>query len=384
MVEMSLRYRLSLFTCGAAFALAACQEKVAEQPKSLPSVGVARVGTQDVKHSFEFVGRAKATDTVDLRARVEGFLEKRPFVEGQDVKMGDLLYQIEKASFQASLDQAKASVAVNQAQLTNAQLQFERTSNLARDAYAAQAVLDQRRADRDAAQAALMQAKAVEKEASINLDYTDIKAPIGGRIGRTNFTIGNLVNPASGTLATIVSQDPIYVTFPVSGRELAVIRDARRREEGSQAKIEIVVRQSDGRDYPHPGKWNFTDPQVDLGTNTLTMRAILPNPERELTDGEFVTVALRETKPEPRLIVRQSSILTDQTGSYVLVVNADDTVVRHAVRVGQNVGINAVVNEGLKEGDDVIVDGVQKVQPGQKVKPTRVMSDPATRVSDPT
>jgi membrane fusion protein (multidrug efflux system) len=384
MVEMSLRYRLSLFTCGAALALAACQEKVAEQPKSLPSVGVARVGTQDVKHSFEFVGRAKATDTVDLRARVEGFLEKRLFVEGQDVKMGDLLYQIEKASFQASLDQAKASVAVNQAQLTNAQLQFERTSNLARDAYAAQAVLDQRRADRDAAQAALMQAKAVEKEASINLDYTDIKAPIGGRIGRTNFTIGNLVNPASGALATIVSQDPIYVTFPVSGRELAVIRDARRREEGSQAKIEIVVRQSDGRDYPHPGKWNFTDPQVDLGTNTLTMRAILPNPERELTDGEFVTVALRETKPEPRLIVRQSSILTDQTGSYVLVVNADDTVVRHAVRVGQNVGINAVVNEGLKEGDDVIVDGVQKVQPGQKVKPTRVMSDPATRGSDPT
>ena len=381
---MSLRYRLSLFTCGTALVFTACQEKVVEQPKSLPSVGVVRVGTQDVKHSFEFVGRAKATDTVDLRARVEGFLEKRLFVEGQDVKMGDLLYQIEKASFQASLDQARASVAVSQAQLTNAQLQFERTSNLARDAYAAQAVLDQRRADRDAAQAALMQAKAVEKEAAINLDYTDIKAPIGGRIGRTNFTIGNLVNPASGALATIVSQDPIYVTFPVSGRELAVIRDARRREEGSQAKIEIVVRQSDGSDYPHPGKWNFTDPQVDLGTNTLTMRAILPNPERELTDGEFVTVALRETKPEPRLTVRQSSILTDQTGSYVLVVKADDTVERHAVRVGQNVGINAVVDEGLKEGDDVIVDGVQKVQPGQKVKPTRVMSDPATHGSDPT
>jgi membrane fusion protein, multidrug efflux system len=368
--EMSLPCRRGILAWGMVFTLAACQEKPVEPPASLSSVGVAPVGSQDVTRSFEFVGRVKATDTVDLRARVEGFLEKRLFVEGQDVKQGDLLYQIEKSTFQALLDQAKANVAANEAILTNARLQFERTASLAKDAYAAQTTLDQRRADLDSAQAALMQTKAIERQAAINLEYTDIRAPIAGRIGRTNFTVGNLVNAASGSLATIVSQDPIYVTFPVSGRELTVIREARRQEGGSIAKIEIVV--------------NFTDPQVDQGTDTVTMRATLPNPERVLTDGEFVTVALRERKPEPRLVVRQSGILTDQSGSYVLVVNAEDTVERRAVRTGQNVGTNAVVEDGLNDGDRVIVDGVQKVRPGQKVKATLVKPSLAAGGGDPT
>src|SRR5205085_5268054 len=158
-------------------------------------------------------------------------------------------------------------------------------------------------------------------QAQVNLDYTDIRSPIDGRIGRTAYTLGNLVNPASGVLATIVSQDPVYVLFPVSVRDLELIREARRTEDGGLAKIDILLRLSSGREYAQRGRWNLTDPQVDQQTDTLIMRATVANPERQLVDGQFVTAIIHERREAPRLVVSQSALQIDQTGYYVLVVD---------------------------------------------------------------
>jgi membrane fusion protein (multidrug efflux system) len=335
-----------------------------------PAVGVRLVAQKGVSQSFEFVGHIKAIDKVELRARIEGFLEKVLFREGQDVKAGQPLYQIEKVQYEALVDQAKANLAAAEAESTNAKLEYSRQLELSKKQYSAQSVVDQNRAARDTAAAKIMQAKAALKQAEVNLDYTDIRAPIDGRIGRTAYTMGNLVNPASGVLATIVSQDPIYVLFPISVRDLETIREARRKEGGGLNKIEILIRLANGQLYDHPGTWNFTDPQVDQQTDTLIMRATIPNPERTLSDGQVVTAIIRERKEEPRLVVPQPALQVDQSGYYVLVVNGEHKVETRRVKTGPNIGADVVALSGVQEGDKVIVDGIQKVRPGQVVQET--------------
>ena len=344
-------------------------QAAAAQPPA-PAVGVRLATMKGVSQSFEFVGRVKAIEKVDLRARVEGFLEKVLFREGQDVKAGELLYQIEKVQFQAALDQAKANLAVAEAALTNAKLEYERSLELVKRNFTPQSQVDQNKAALDTAAGRVMQAKAALTQAQVNLDYTDIRAPIDGRIGRTAYTVGNLVNPASGVLATIVSQDPVYVLFPVSVRDLETIREARRKEEGGMAKIDIRVRLPNGTEYPHRGVWNLTDPQVDPQTDSLIMRATMPNPDRTLSDGQFVTAIIRERQEAPRLVVPQAALQVDQSGYYVLVVNDQHKVEQRRVQTGPQRGTDIVVTSGVKEGEKVMVDGIQKVRPGQVVQET--------------
>jgi membrane fusion protein (multidrug efflux system) len=352
------------------FGLAAKPPPAAAAQPPAPAVGVRVATMKGVSQSFEFVGRIKATDKVEIRARVEGFLQKVLFKEGQDVKAGDLLYQIEKVQFQAAVDQAKANIAVAEAELTRAKLEYDRALDLSKRQFSPQSQVDQNKAALDTAAGRLMQLKAALTQAEVNLDYTDIRAPIDGRIGRTAFTVGNLVNPASGVLATIVSQDPIYVLFPVSVRDLEAIREARRKDGGGMAKIDIRVRLPSGQEYPHPGVWNLTDPQVDPQTDTLIMRATIPNPERTLTDGQFVTAIIRERQDAPRLVVPQAALQVDQSGYYVLVVNDQHKVEQRRVQTGPQLGTEVVVTSGIKEGEKVIVDGIQKVRPGQVVQAT--------------
>jgi membrane fusion protein (multidrug efflux system) len=335
-----------------------------------PAVGVRPVATRPVSRSFEFVGRAKAVNTVEVRARIEGFLDKVLFTEGQDVKAGDLLYQIEKVQFQSALDQAKGNLLVADAAATNAKLEYDRQLDLVKRQYTPQSVLDKDKADLDAASGRQMQAQAAVVQAQANLQYTDIRSPIAGRIGRTARTEGNLVNPASGVLATIVSQDPIYVLFPVSVKDLETIREARRKEGGGLAKIEIDLRLASGQPYPQKGTWNLTDPQVDQTTDSLIMRATLPNPDRMLIDGQFVTAVIRERAEEPRLVVPQAALQIDQAGSYVLVVDGQHKVERRPVQTGDNIGTDIVVTKGLAAGDRVIIEGMQKVRPGIVVQET--------------
>src|SRR5712691_4985929 len=349
--------------------LAGCEErKPAAAPPATPAVGVRPAAMKGVTRSFEFVGRIKAVDKVEVRARVEGFLDKVLFREGQDVKAGDLLYQIEKVQFEAQADQAKANVAAAEAEVTNAQLQYARQLELSKSQFSPQAVVDREKAALDTGRAKVLQMRAALTQATVNLGYTDIRSAIDGRIGRTAYTAGNLVNPASGVLATIVSQDPVYVLFPVSVRELEIIREARRKEDGGIAKIEIRVRLADGSEYPQRGVWNLTDPQVDQQTDTLIIRATMPNPEGRLVDGQFVTAAIRERQQEPRLVVPQAALQIDQSGYYVLVVDDQHKVEQRRIQTGPNQEADVVVTSGLREGDNVIVDGVQKVRPGQVVQ----------------
>jgi membrane fusion protein (multidrug efflux system) len=345
----------------------------ASAPPPVPSVGVRLVTTKGVSQAFEFVGRIKAVEKVELRARVEGFLQRvlfreGQFREGQDVKAGDLLYQIEKVQYQALVDQAKANLAAAKAELLHDQLEYNRQLELSKRQYSPQSQVDQLKATMDSGEAKVMQMKAALTQAEVNLDYTDIRAPIDGRIGRTAYTVGNLVNPASGVLATIVSQDPVYVLFPVSVRDLETIREARRKEGGEIAKIDIRLRLSNGQDYPHSGVWNFTDPQVDQQTDSLIMRAAVPNPERTLADGQFVTAVIRERREAPRLVIPQAALQVDQSGYYTLVVDDQHKVEQRRVQTGPNLGTDVVVASGVREGEKVIVDGVQKVRPGQVVQ----------------
>jgi membrane fusion protein, multidrug efflux system len=351
---------------------------IAGQPQAAvatpaPTVGVQPVVQKGVAQSFEFVGRIKAVQEVELRARIEGFLEKVLFIEGQHVKVGDLLYQIEKVQYQAEVDRTKANIAIDEAELTNAQLQYDRSLDLSSRNFGTQSLVDTNKAKLENAKGKLLFDKAVLLQAQVNLDYTDIRSPIDGRIGRTRYTIGNLVNPASGMLAVIVSQDPIYVEFPVSVRDLHTVRDARRGDGGVAgvlAKIDIRVRLSDGEDYPHSGTWNFTDPRVDRQTDSLIIRATLPNPDGVLVDGEFVTVVIREKVEEPRLVVPQAALQVDQSGYYALIVDKQHKVVQRRVKTGPNEGADIVVVSGLEAGDNVIIEGIQKVRPGQIVKET--------------
>jgi membrane fusion protein (multidrug efflux system) len=342
------------------------------QAPTPPAVGVRAAEIRGVARSYEFIGRIGAINTVQLRARVEGFLDKILFTEGQEVKAGDLLYQIEKAPYQAQVDQAKAKLASDQAQVINADLQYRRSFELAQHQNAPQSQADKDKATLDSARAAVMQDEAALQLAEVNLGYTDIGAPVDGRIGRTAYTKGNLVNAASGVLATIVSQDPIYAIFPVAQRQLEDIRAERHQENGTTIKIEILVKLANGKEYPHPGVWNFTDVQVNQQTDTLIMRATLPNPERQLVDGQFVTVVVKERNEQPRLVVPQAAMQLDQAGTFVLLANPDNKVELRRVTPGPQDGTDIVITDGLKPGERVIVDGIQKVRVGQTVSVTVV------------
>lgn len=350
--------------------------QVAEAPP--PAVSVVAAHDKGIARSFEFAGRIKAVNEVELRARVEGFLEKVLFTEGQTVAVGELLYQIEKVQYQAEVERSKANVSIDEAELINARLQYDRSVDLSKQNFGTQAQTDANKAKLENAKGKLEHDRAALLQAEANLGYTDIRSPIVGRIGRTAYTIGNLVNPASGVLATIVSIDPIYVQFPVSVRDLHMVRAARWADGpgGVLAKIDIRVRLSDGREYEHVGTWNFTDPRVERQTDSIIIRATLPNPDAILSDGEFVTVVIRERVQEQRLCVPQAALLTDQTGYFVLVVDKDHKVVQRRVKIGPNDALDVVIESGLTAGENVIVEGTQKVRPGQVVQET-VVARPA-------
>jgi membrane fusion protein (multidrug efflux system) len=352
-----------------AASLAGCREtqQAAPPPAPPPGVGVQLAQMKGVAPSYAFVGRVKAVNTVQLRARVEGFLEKVLFTEGQRVKTGDLLFQIEKTQYQAAVEQASANLAAAQAQELNAQLQFNRTSDLVKTQAVSQATLDQNRAALDSSKASVLQNKAALSVAQENLGYTDVTSPIDGRIGLMTYTMGNLVNSASGVLATIVSDDPIYVEFPVSMRQIADITAARQQAGGGPINIKVFVKLANRQEYAHPGVWNFIGIQVDQQTDTLLVRATFPNPERQLVDGAFVTVEVKENEEKQRLVIPRSALQLDQAGIYVLVVNQDHKVEIKRVTTGEAVNTEIAIPSGLAVGDQVIVNGIQKVRPGQVV-----------------
>lgn len=368
---MQPHLRLGIVALAYAAGLAACEEagKSTQQAAGPPpAVGVATVERRELSIGVDFTGRVEAIDKVELRARVLGFLDKRQFTEGQTVKEGELLFVIEKDQYQAQVEQQKADVARAEAEQVNAAQQLQRGRELLRNNNISAATVDERAAREGVARAQVQQAKAALREAEINLGYTDIHAPIGGRIGRSTYTVGAFVGPESGTLATIVRQDPVYVSFPVTQRMLTEIR--RRVTEGEAAqRLVAKIRLADGKFHAHTGKISFVDVQVDRGTDTVIVRAEVPNPEGFLVDGQFVTVVIEREQPEKLLVIPSNALQADQAGTFVLAVDSENkVVVKRVVPGGAREGY-VIVQQGVNEGDKIIVEGVQKVRPGQVVAP---------------
>jgi membrane fusion protein (multidrug efflux system) len=336
-----------------------------------PAVTVVKVGAQEIRSTAAFNGRVAAKEKVDLRARIDGFLEKRLFTEGADVKEGDLLFVIEKGLYQAAVDQAKASIVTAEATLKQADLEVDRQSQLVARNAGTQAKLDEVTAKQGEARGNLLSQKAALEKAELQLSYTDVRAPVAGRIGRASVSVGNFVGTSSNALATIVSQDPIYVTFPVTQREILAVRkeNAGRPEPGKRDQVVIHVQLADGSRYDQAGKLDFLDVTVNQGTDTALVRAVFANPQRLLVDGALVNVVAEIGQAESALVVPQQAMQVDQTGPYVLVVDKDNKIQVRRIEVGETRGVNAVVRKGLAADELVVTEGIQRVRPGQVVSP---------------
>jgi membrane fusion protein (multidrug efflux system) len=339
--------------------------------QSPPAVIVAPATPKSVTRSASYVGRVQAVHTVSLVARVAGFLQERAFTEGQEVKIGDLLFRIESDTYQAAVTQAQAALAKAQATETNAALTVQRSQELVKTNAVPQSTVDQNVANHEAAKADVLAAQASLQQAQINLGYTEIKAPIDGRIGMALVTVGNLVSSTSGTLATIVSQDPIYVLFPVTTQEVLDYRQRLAARPDASTSVVVRVKLPNGQDYPHSGSVNFLDIQASQGTDTLTVRAQLPNPDGWLVAGQIINVTVEAGDSRQALVIPQAALQLDQSGPYVLVVDSDDKVQPRRVKLGAVQGSDTVVEQGLEPGERVIVQGIQKVRPGQSVAPTQ-------------
>jgi membrane fusion protein (multidrug efflux system) len=332
-----------------------------------PAVTVARVARKPITPTTTFTGRIEAIDEVALRARVPGYLEQRLFQEGAEVRAGDLLFTIEKAPYQTTIDEISATIERIQATLRLAEIDVERQAALVRRQATAQTKLDEAEAKLGETKGDLMRQEAALQRARLDLSYTDIKSPLSGRIGRANFSVGDFVGPDSGPLATVVAQDPVYVTFPVTQRQLLDLRNEAIKRGSDPRNVTVRLRLADGSSYAEAGKLDFVDVQVDPGTDSVQVRAKLPNPDRLLIDRQLVTVLAETAEPELVLMVPQQSLQADQGGTFVLVVDAEDKVQVRRVVIGQRQAAGVVVAEGLSENERVITEGVQKVRPGQLV-----------------
>ena len=352
-----------------------------------PAVGVVRAEKQKIKETNEFIGRIQSIGRVALVARVSAYLEKRAFVEGSEVKKGDLLYLLEQPPFQAQVDNNKASVEQLEAQHTYAAKQLARDQFLLKTPAGQQQIVDQDFSNERSLAAQVAAAQAQLQIAEINLGYTEIRAPIDGKISATEVTEGNVVSPTSGTLANLVSQDPMYVLYPVSTRAGLDLRNRYDAIGGFNAVV-LKLRLPDGRIYGQTGKLDYVSPTVATNTDTITVRAVIPNPlftdvpanspaPRELFDGEFVTVMVEGVAPITVLAIPRAAVLSDQQGDYVYVVDAQNKAQRRPIQLGQSTPSTAVVSNGLAEGELVISEGVQRVRPGEVVLPGPASPPPA-------
>jgi len=339
------------------------QAAPAAAPAAIP-VGTVAVEMRPVTGSLTVTGRIAAIDRVELRARVDGFLEEVAFEEGQTVAEGAPLYRIERGNFEAAARSAEGALVQSKAARDLADIQLARAQELLdRDAGTAVA-RDQAKAEADRSAGAVIEAEAALARARIELDYTEIKAPVAGRIGRTALTRGAVVGPSSGVLATIVSQDPMRVVFPVSAREF--LRPDASGARPDPASIRVRLKFLNGAFYEHEGRIEFIDVSVDQATDTVMARATIANPDRALIDGQLVTVVLEAGDPVEKPVTPQQALLADQSGLYVFTVEDGKAAVRR-VRAGGTLGADMVIEEGLAAGDLVVVEGIERLRPGVAV-----------------
>ncbi|HMV38794.1 MAG TPA: efflux RND transporter periplasmic adaptor subunit [Plasticicumulans sp.] len=361
-----------------AVTLSGCDEPQAAVKPAAPApveVGVVEIRPEPLTLTTELPGRTRAHLVAEVRPQVGGIIEQRLFREGAEVGAGELLYRIDPASFQAAYDSAKAALAKAQADIRSVQLKAERYKDLVR----IKAVSDQ---DYDDARAALAQAqaeveaqKAALETARINLDYTQVRAPIAGRIGRSSVTPGALVTADQTTaLATIQQLDPVYVDVQRSSTEWLELQQAlksgRLSHPGADGSVAVRLKLEDGSDYPQTGRLLFSEVTVDAGTGAITLRAEFPNPDQRLLPGMYVRAVLEEGIAQQALLVPQRAVSRDARGkASALVVNADGKAERRDLVTERAVGDRWLVTTGIAAGERVIVDNLQKVKAGALVKP---------------
>ncbi len=336
-----------------------------QSQRSAPSVTVDPVQEADIIRSFEAPGRVTSKYQVNVLARISGYLQKSYFKEGDFVKAGQTLFLIEPTEFSNAANVAKAEVANTKAQLEYAEKQLIRASELVKKDYIAKSQYDNMLSQRDSLRAQLASAQARYNDSMRNLSYTHVKAPVDGRIGIIAVTVGNYVTPSSGALTTINSTNPIYVTFPIDSEDFTSLSLADGSNDTNR-KVDLIF--SNGQKYPLTGVQDFHDNKIDQSTGTVTMRATFQNPNNQLLHGEFVTVKLYSNKPVKTPIVPQIAVQENQEGKFVYILDENDLPVLTYIKVNGQQGDNWIVTKGVKAGDRLITDGIQKVVPAKPVK----------------
>jgi multidrug efflux system membrane fusion protein len=349
---------------------------VAAAPVQAPAipVTVAMVEARDITTWEEFSGRLEAVDRVEIRSRVDGAIQSVNFREGALVKAGDLLFTIDPAPYQAAVAQAQGQVASAKAKLDLARLQFERARKLSESKAISQSDMDQRQNAVTEAEAGMMTAQAALQTVNLELGYTEVRAPVAGRVGKVEITVGNLVAAGSTSLAltTLMSVDPIYASFNASEEIVTKALAELPSVSGASPAIEqipVEIGTLADSDTPTRGKLQLIDNQVDAASGTISVRAVFDNPGGKLITGQFVKVRMGQPKAEPKILVSERAIGTDQDKKFVFVVDAENKVVYRPIQLGGMAEGQRVVESGLKAGDRIVVNGLQRIRPGAIVAP---------------
>jgi RND family efflux transporter MFP subunit len=356
---------------------AGCRKQNAYVAPPPPQVGVAQPLSRVVTPYLETTGSAVAFNQVDLAARVEGFVQSINYQDGTGVKSGQKLFVIEPAPYQAKLQQAQASFASAQAEFVQSDAELRRQVSLGRNDFASQSAVDQARAKRDSDQANVTNQQAGVLLAGINLGYTNVTAPFDGVVTQHLVSVGDLVGVTSPTkLATLIQLSPIYVTFSFSEQDVQRVRADMAKaglKPSDLGKVVVEVGLMTEQGYPHRGVLDYAAPQVDSGTGTLTVRAVLENKQRDMLPGYFVRVRIPRTHEAAKALLVPDAVLgVSQAGRYLMVVNKDDVVEQRDVKAGQLDGTLRVITDGLQPDDRVVVTGVSRAIPGEKVAPKAV------------
>jgi RND family efflux transporter MFP subunit len=356
--------------------LAACGEGPKQAAPPPPAVTVAKPTKQTVTDYDEYVGRFIAVDSVEVRARVSGYLDKVDFTDGQLVKQGDLLFTIDRRPFEATLAQARANLAQARANLAFATSDLARAAQLVRDRTITEQTFDQRTMAKSVAEASVAAQEAAARQAELDLQFTELKAPVRGRIGDRRVSVGNLVTGGTGgsttLLATIVTMDPIRFEFTFD--ESSFLRYQRlgidmKDSPSPNAGLEIAIKLIDEDDFPHKGRMDFVDNVIERASGTIRGRAQIPNPKGLFTPGMFARVRVPGSLSYEGLLVPDVAIASEQVRKYVMVVDAENTARQKYVTLGQLVGKLRVVKDGLSPDDRVVVNGLARIRPNIKVTP---------------
>jgi len=376
----------TLASAAIAFAvvLTACGEGNQYVAPPLPKVTVGKPDRKMVTRYLEATGNTVAVNTADLVARVAGFVEQINYQDGAPVKKDELLFTIELEPYRVKLEQAKAAEAAAEANLKQARAAFDRQAELLEKKVSTQANYDQALATRDSAQGTLDQARANTRLAAINVEYAQVRAPFDGVVAARQVSVGQYVGGTATptVLATIVQLKPIYVSFNVSEQDVIRVRASLAkkgitRDDVMQFKIEVALQ--DETDYPHVGHIDYVAPSISSTTGTLTVRGVLSNDNQVLLPGYFVRIRVPAPEPDTALLVPDAALGSGQGGRYVLVLNGDNVVEQRNVEIGPLVGALRVIDRGLTADDRVVVGGILRAIPGQKVDPQNPPDKTATR-----